>query len=142
MLTQKSILFGACLFTRNILQVWRCKGTSFCTIRTDEWVQNTYLSHSFYCYPICSSKYNRISCISSGKKEKSVIAEHEKICTDKIIKLEESLKKKKQVWYKIKGQWNNEKAILRSHIFLYFLVTMFMLPSEREYELNWIESAG
>lgn len=33
----------------------------------------------------------------SGKKEKSMICEHEKACADKIAKLEESLKKKKQV---------------------------------------------
>ncbi|CAL2251638.1 unnamed protein product [Prunus armeniaca] len=32
----------------------------------------------------------------SGKKERSLISEHEKACTDKIAKLEESLKKKKQ----------------------------------------------
>ncbi|CAL8073899.1 unnamed protein product [Prunus armeniaca] len=31
-----------------------------------------------------------------GKKERSLISEHEKACTDKIAKLEESLKKKKQ----------------------------------------------
>ncbi|ONI10345.1 hypothetical protein PRUPE_4G042300 [Prunus persica] len=30
------------------------------------------------------------------KKERSLISEHEKACTDKIAKLEESLKKKKQ----------------------------------------------
>lgn len=34
--------------------------------------------------------------VMSGKKERSLISEHEKACTDKIAKLEESLKKKKQ----------------------------------------------
>lgn len=35
--------------------------------------------------------------LKSGKREKAMIAEHERACTDKIAKLEESLKKKKQV---------------------------------------------
>ncbi|PQP97475.1 uncharacterized protein Pyn_14453 [Prunus yedoensis var. nudiflora] len=34
--------------------------------------------------------------VVSGKKERGLISEHEKACTDKIAKLEESLKKKKQ----------------------------------------------
>lgn len=35
----------------------------------------------------------------SGKKEKSMISEQEKVCANKIDELEESLKKKKQVTF-------------------------------------------
>lgn len=36
-------------------------------------------------------------CFISGKKEKSMIQEKEKACTQKIAELEQALKKKKQV---------------------------------------------
>ena len=38
-----------------------------------------------------------LSELVSEKKEKSMISEHEKACSDKIAQLEESLKKKTQV---------------------------------------------
>lgn len=38
-----------------------------------------------------------IGWLKSGKKEKSLISDQEKYCADNIAKLEESLKKKKQV---------------------------------------------
>ena len=43
----------------------------------------------------------------SGKKEKSMISEHEKACSDKIAQLEESLKKKTQVYtyHKLNVPW-------------------------------------
>ena len=68
-----------------------------CSCDMSKWVSNSTLFSS----SVARQNYCTLKSMDfiSGKKEKSMISEHEKACCDKIAQLEDSLKKKTQVYH-------------------------------------------
>ncbi|CAL8990685.1 unnamed protein product [Prunus brigantina] len=77
----------------------------------------------------CKDKANHLQALKGRKKERSLISEHEKACTDKIAKLEESLKKKQAVEAFAKEDHDRANKLLEQDptMLIFFFYCVFLI---------------